>query len=246
MNMSKVLVMRPVTIAPDLPPLQAVQLPDGEVGATLRSLCAALSLNIFSQQKRIARSRHLRVGLTKVTVATRGGPQEAAVLLAWVIPLWAIGIQSKRLDAAKRACVLIVQTQAVQALYRAFRDAAAAVETVIEAEPVLEDGLEARLAVKEALRDEVAGLKARLAAIEETLRDLAGMKPRMAVVEATLREQGEQIARLFRRLAVKEALLAAVIERLLGLEQRPAPRGRQWQRGPGRPRRVRRRRGGAG
>jgi uncharacterized coiled-coil protein SlyX len=211
--MSQVLDVRTVVVSPTLPPLQGVQLPDGQVGATLRSLCIFLQLNFLSQQRRIARSRHLRNALTTATVATKGGPQEMAVLMAWVIPHWALGIQTDRLDAAKRARVLIIQTQAVEALYRAFSGAASNVvpqtEEVIEPEIVSTSGLN-------------TPLEARLVALEKMVHKQAG-----------------EIAALNSQARANERLLAAVIERLLWLQTHVMQRDSQQEEKP-QPRRRRR------
>ena len=204
------LVVRLVSLRPNLPPLQAVQLPNGEVGVILRSLCAFLNIDFFGQQKRIAHSQTLRGALTKATVATRGGPQEMVVLLAWAVPLWATGIQPNRLTAARHAAVLILQQEAVPALYRAFWHAAAP-----EAAPPPPPEI--------APSDSLEG--------------------RVAVLEAALREETTQRTALARRLGNSERLLAAAIQRLFWLGDRPTepppPATQPPKRGPGRPRRRR-------
>jgi hypothetical protein len=139
------------------------------------------------------------------------------VLLAWVIPLWVVGIQANRLDTVRRARVLIIQTQAVQALYRAFWDVARPVEEAIESEGVSGDGPGDRL-------------EARLAAIEAAVRDLAG-----------------EVAGLTGRVKANERVLAATIERVLWLQQYVMQRGiRQGRKQPGRARRGRPRRSDPG
>ncbi len=229
--------VRSVLLTPDLPPLHAVQLPDGEIGATLRSLCAMLRLNVLSQQRRIIRSRDLRTALVRVTVATRGGPQEMAVLLAWVIPLWVIGIQTNRLDATRRATIEIIQRQAVQALYRAFSRKDAPMVEAPESEIIVprRDAAERRQALEAARRDlawQVAALQRdhdeRIAALQRDLIDqVAGLRHELAA-QATLQyDQGEQIARLQADLAEQIAALrhehatqiAALARRLLAAER---------------------------
>jgi len=220
--MSQALVIRSVLLTPNLPPLQAVQLPNGEVGATLRSLCAMLHLNVLSQQRRITRSRDLRTALVTVTVATRGGPQEMTVLLAWVIPLWVVGIQTNRLDVAKRATIEIIQTQAVQALYRAFsREVAPAVEAP-ESEIILpQHTREERLAALEAAHRDLAWQVAALQRDHE--EHLAALRSDLAAQVTLQHDQAEQIAVLQEAYTSQIARLQAdLAERIAALQREHA------------------------
>ncbi len=222
--MFEALVIRLVSLAANLPPLQAVQLPNGDVGVTLRSLCRILQLDYLGQQQRIIRSHNLRGALTTVTVATKGGPQEAAVLLAWAIPLWVTSIQASRLTAAKRATVLILQHEAVPALYRAFQQAFAPTP---EAPP--------QPAPRIAAPDP---LEARFAALETDLRE---ERAKRIAIETMLHDEAAKRAALARRLARTEMLLAAAIERLIrpGGSPEPLPETQPPRRRGGRPRRKR-------
>jgi P22_AR N-terminal domain len=111
-----------VTIPDCLEPVQAVQMPDGLVGATLRSLCAALSLDYASQYQRIRRTAALREALQLITLDTPGGPQAVDVIPAWVIPVWLAGLHINRLPEEKRALILSFQREAVAAIERAFTE----------------------------------------------------------------------------------------------------------------------------
>jgi hypothetical protein len=198
-------------------PLQAIRFPDGAIGATLRSLCAALLLSYAAQSHRLKRAPALNGSWRTAILKTAGGRKSVDVLYVWAIPLWAAGIQTSRLDAAKRDRILILQREAVPAIYRAFWQMDTAAAAPIESETAsgnsLGDALE-------------AGLEARLAAIEAMVRDLAG-----------------EVAGLTGRDRSNERLLAATIERLLWLQndttqrsvqQRLKPSGRRR----GRPRRA--------
>ncbi|HEU5369957.1 MAG TPA: hypothetical protein VFU69_15900 [Ktedonobacterales bacterium] len=108
------------TIIAGAPPLIAVCLPDGELGATLRSLCDLLDLNQRGQIQRIRRSQSLAEALQEATISTPGGPQQAEVLLNWAISVWAAGLQPSRLSEAKQAAARVLQQRAFAAIEQAF------------------------------------------------------------------------------------------------------------------------------
>ncbi len=95
-------------------------LPDGQLGATLRSLCRALSLNFSGQLQHIRRRDALNSALVRATATTQHGKREVTVLLIWAIPIWLTELQSTRLGSAKQEVILLLQRQAVQAIYGAF------------------------------------------------------------------------------------------------------------------------------
>lgn len=234
--------IKTVLVVANLRALQGVQLPNGQIGATLRSLCLALSLNLSGQRQRLRRQPLLAGALVTVMLKTGSGRQEVDVLLAWAIPVWLAGVQSTRLDDAKRANIQAIQTQAVQALYQAFWDVAVPAEEAVEGEVIAEESLDARL-------------EARLAAIEAALLDKARLETRLAAIETrqdaieeTVRGVAGGLAALTGRVAADERLLAATIERLLGVQhsqrqralqegQKQPDRQRRGRRGRGRPRR---------
>ena len=109
-----------VSIAPDVPPIIAVQLPDKRIGATLHSLCEKLDLNRVGQMQRIRRSPKLGRALLVVRVATPGGPQQMDVLQAWAISVWLTGLQATRLPEEKQALALLLQEKAFETIERAF------------------------------------------------------------------------------------------------------------------------------
>lgn len=110
----------PITILDCPQPIQGVQTPDGLIGATLRSLCAALSLDYASQYQRIRRTPALRETLQLVTLDTPGGPQAVDVIPAWVIPVWLAGLHINRLPEERRALILAFQREAFATIERAF------------------------------------------------------------------------------------------------------------------------------
>ncbi len=117
------------------------------------------------------------------------------VLLAWAVPLWVIGIQIDRLDATKRARVLIIQTQAVQALYQAFSEKAPIVEEIAEPDVVSagesEDDLATLKATVRMLVREVAALTRQAKANE---RLLAATIQRVYWMQDSLAQQASQQA----------------------------------------------------
>lgn len=113
-------LIKSIVIASGIPSIQAVQLPDGQLGATLRSLCRALSINFSGQLQHIRRKDSLAPALVTTTITTKAGKREVAVLLAWAIPVWLTELEATRLGSAKREVILLLQRQAVQAIYQAF------------------------------------------------------------------------------------------------------------------------------
>jgi len=108
------------TIIAGARPVISVQMPDGHPGVTLRSLCAALSLDYSSQYQRVRRTATLREMVQWVTLDTPGGPQAVEVIPAWVIPIWLAGLQVNRLTQEKRNLILAFQRESVAAIERAF------------------------------------------------------------------------------------------------------------------------------
>jgi len=116
----------------------AVQLPDGRIGATLASLCEALSLHPASQARRIRLDEVLTGELLDVQIATTSGAQTMGVLTAWAIPLWLTGIHVSRVAEDKRAAILAYKREAANVLYRHFSTAQqiAPPSTLVPAEPI--------------------------------------------------------------------------------------------------------------
>ncbi len=118
--MTYLAVHRHVILVGDLRPIIAVRLSDGELSATLRSLCDLLDLNQWGQIQRIRRSASLAKALQEATISTPGGPQQVEVLLNWAISIWAAGLQVSRLSDAKRAAAEVLQQKAFAAIEQAF------------------------------------------------------------------------------------------------------------------------------
>lgn len=113
-------VLIPVSIVEGELPIDAVRMPDGRPGATLRSLCALLDIDKGRQVARIRRSPGLSAALVLMVVDTPGGPQPTDVIKAWVVPTWASTLHTSRLPERKQALALIVQQEAFAAIERAF------------------------------------------------------------------------------------------------------------------------------
>lgn len=181
------------------PPIVVVKLLDGRIGATLRSLCLALSLSLSSQLHRLYRQPIFAASLVTVIVKTEGGLQKVDVLLASAIPLWAGSLQKGHLDSKKYANVLTIQQEFVPALYRAFSDAPPPAEEKIASESIPQDDLTAKLV-------------ARLAATEGALHDLTS---RVAANERLLEA------------TIKRLLWLQTYAMQVDIAQRPKPTGRR-------------------
>jgi hypothetical protein len=113
-------VSKDVTLVAGMPPIVAVRLPDGKLGATLRSLCDLVDINRQGQIQRIHRSQSMAKALQEAVISTPGGPQQAEVLLNWAISIWAAGLHTSRLSEVKQAAAAVLQELAFAAIERAF------------------------------------------------------------------------------------------------------------------------------
>lgn len=95
---------------------------DGEVYASIRHMCQALTLNTQAQQRRIERSDVLSDGQRVATVAThRRGNQNMNVLRADLVPMWLVGVDTRRMDSEKKQRLINFQKQAAKVLWNAFK-----------------------------------------------------------------------------------------------------------------------------
>ncbi|HEY7357848.1 MAG TPA: hypothetical protein VH590_15325 [Ktedonobacterales bacterium] len=111
-----------ISLIADMPAIIAVRLPDGELGATLRSLCDLVDISRQGQLQRIHRNPSLAEALQEASISTPGGPQQAEVLLNWAISIWATGLQTTRLPRAKQTAVKVLQREAFAAIRQAFAE----------------------------------------------------------------------------------------------------------------------------
>ncbi|HEU5369291.1 MAG TPA: hypothetical protein VFU69_12540, partial [Ktedonobacterales bacterium] len=181
-----------VTLVADMPPIIAVRLPNGELSATLRSLCDLLDLDRRGQFRRIHRNPSLAEALQEAIISTPGGPQQAEVLLNWAISIWAAGLQTTRLPEAKRAAALILQRKAFAAIEQAFvqpenEDAAPAAPSQPSAPQSLWQSWHALIDRMEA---EYGGIPQELRTGQQELGN------QLAVVRHDLYQQGLRIAAL--------------------------------------------------
>jgi hypothetical protein len=109
--------------------LEAVLLPDGQQGATLRSLCALLQIDRQAQMQRIKRNRGLSAGLVLVEIDLPDGARTLSVVLSNYIALFVATLQVSRLSPVAQEAALILQTKAVQTIASAFDTSPMAAET---------------------------------------------------------------------------------------------------------------------
>lgn len=206
-------VVRGVTLAAYLRPILAVRLPDARLGATLRSLCLILSLNLRGQQQRLRRDPALRKALVTAAVPTRQGLRDTDVLLAWAIPIWLVGLQSGRLSPEKQDIIRLLQEQAVQAIYQAF-SVAIQQDTLPEAIPNDTQADSLPTTWFDALNARVNQLERRVDRIETSI----------SLMEAHLSQVVAQLNRESQLRINDERLFAAAITRLMLALPAPAQR----------------------
>ena len=122
-------IIRLVQLAVTTGLLEAVLLPDGRQGATIRSLCALLQIDTASQQHRIKRNRSLAAGLVLVDVDLPDGARALNVLLSNYIALFVVTLHVSRLAPQAQQTAQLLQTQAVEVIAGAFSQAEIATET---------------------------------------------------------------------------------------------------------------------
>ncbi len=187
-------------------PLEGILFPNGEEGASLRSLCTLLTIARHAQAARIKRNPALAPGLRLAQVELPEGTRVLDVLLDSYIALFITTLQVSRLSPDAQEVARILQTQAGQAIARAFSQPDVAEREPIPAAPAPElssiqttfDHIQQNLAGLqegfEALREHVVGIDQRLLIVEQ---DRLGRR-----LESGARLSAAQIGQLFMQLAL--------------------------------------------
>lgn len=118
--MTTALMLQTVSLTENAGPLEAVLFPDNQDGASVRSICAFLQIDRPSQIVRIRKNPALAPGLVLVDVSTADGIRQLAVLRSEYIALFVATLHARRLSKEAQANAAILQTQAGQAIARAF------------------------------------------------------------------------------------------------------------------------------
>ncbi|MEM7110855.1 MAG: phage antirepressor N-terminal domain-containing protein [Chloroflexota bacterium] len=95
---------------------------DGDVYASINHMCDALGLNRRGQRQRIDRNDVLSDGQRMCVIHThRRGKQTTAVLRADLVPMWLVGVDTRRLDDDKRTQLVDFQKRSAKVLWQAFQ-----------------------------------------------------------------------------------------------------------------------------
>lgn len=94
---------------------------DGQVYASIRHMCQALGLDIQGQTQRISRNEVLNDGLGVCTVHTPGGQQPTNVLRVDLVPMWLVGVDTRRMEDDKKQRLIDFQKRAARVLWEAFQ-----------------------------------------------------------------------------------------------------------------------------
>ncbi|HEY7348471.1 MAG TPA: phage antirepressor N-terminal domain-containing protein [Ktedonobacterales bacterium] len=98
----------------------AARLPDGQIAASLGSLCSMLKLAKHGQMERIRRNKGLAEHLLLILVKTPDGPQRIEALVGEeAIRSWVMGIQINRIAPEKLPLIRVLQEEAYETLLRA-------------------------------------------------------------------------------------------------------------------------------
>jgi hypothetical protein len=217
----EIVMIRAVQLIPHAPPIEAIKLSDGSLGASIKSLCDLLDLARHGQTARIKRDPALASALVLVSMKTAAGSRLLDVLISYAIPPWLSGLQVTRLSPEKQERAALIRQGAIEAIERAFSDQENAAIPVIDAEPGLsawqqaQEGLAAILSGVGQLQTAFSSMEhsytvllARMAALERPIHtsDKAGLPPeRIAhlyiLARAWRAKTGAPIAETFANLA---------------------------------------------
>jgi hypothetical protein len=119
-------IIKYVQLVPNIQPLEAIQGPQGEQGAIIRSLCRMVDISLATQMVRIKNNSDLAAALHRITIDTSGGPQQVAMLESWAIAAWAAGLHISRLSPKSQEVARILKQHAYSAIAKAFSSPEAA------------------------------------------------------------------------------------------------------------------------
>lgn len=172
-----------------------VQLPDGRLAATLKSLCEALNLNYPGQLQRIRRNWALTHELLLVSVATATGVRQMDMLLIDAIRDWLAGIRVNQLAPEKRALAYELREKARATILNQFSQSDTGAATAHA--PVPE---EPEVPARSAWQRLYNALDETKAALDETQQALVALREEeqaeRARLEQRLLEQEQRIADL--------------------------------------------------
>ncbi|MCA9998572.1 MAG: ORF6C domain-containing protein [Anaerolineales bacterium] len=95
---------------------------NGDVYASVRHMCQVLGLDVQAQTRRIERNDVLSDGQRVATVAThQRGNQATYVLRADLVPMWLVGVDTRRMDEDKKQRLIDFQKRAAKLLWEAFQ-----------------------------------------------------------------------------------------------------------------------------
>jgi hypothetical protein len=192
--------------------LIAVLLPDGRIGAVLRSLADGLGLNLQSQLRHIRGRAALADGLVPVRVETEGGPQTMQALTLDVLPGWLFSVDERRVKPEARPDVILFQRECVKTLADHFARkrhlALPAPQSVAPADPhlagqvvMLSEQIDTMSGAVTLMREHLAALLAlptQVAGLSEQLSQavtmLESLGERQDAAEARIAETGAQLA----------------------------------------------------
>lgn len=98
----------------------AVRREDGQIYLSIRDMCEALELAFTAQRRRIFATDRLRAAVGRFRVRTAGGRQVAEFLELEMVPVWLLGVQSRRASEAVRQKLAHVQDYLIRSVQAAF------------------------------------------------------------------------------------------------------------------------------
>lgn len=175
----EIVMIRVVQLIPHAPPIEAIKLSDGSLGASIKSLCDLLDLARHGQTARIKRDPALASALVLVSMKTAAGSRLLDVLISYAIPLWLSGLQVTRLSLEKQERASIIRQSAIEAIEQAFSEQGTLSAPMITAE----SGLDAWQQVQEGLYAIASGFGQLQSAFSSVEHSNAVLLARVAALE---------------------------------------------------------------
>lgn len=172
-------IIKYVQLVPTMQPFEAIQGPQGEQGAIIRSLCRMLDIAHQMQLLRIKRNPDLAAALHYLTIDTPGGPQQVAMLESWAIAVWLAGLHTSRLSPKSQEVARILKQHAHTAIARAFLQP----EVVTESPPAFAAPVPETLPASPSWDRVLAGMEEVIEGLREVKADQAGLEQRVMLLE---------------------------------------------------------------
>ena len=178
--------------------LLSVYRPGEGMAIPVRTICAALGLDLKSQSERIRKHEVLRQGLRKDKVPVDGRVRDIAVLLHKYLPFWLATISPHQVSEAARPKLVRYQTELVDVLAQIYLRASG-----VPTNPA-QQRIDEALADLRRLMDVQLSQERRLTIVEELVEDIQQRAPVTAAQAEYIQRSIKRIAKRYERLTERD------------------------------------------